>query len=58
VGGDEFNVVTLGSLGCFKVEGGKPSGNWATPEAGLASGAEIFDRLWEMVPIVVESLIS
>ena len=48
-------MVTLGGF-AFKVEGGNASGNWATPE-GLASGAEIFDRLWEIVPIVVESLI-
>jgi hypothetical protein len=49
-------VVTLGNFG-FKVGEGKPSGSWAGPKAGLASGAEPFDRLWEMVPIVVESLI-
>jgi hypothetical protein len=49
-------VVTLGSFG-FRVGGGNASGNWATPAAGLASGAKIFDRLWEIVPIVVESLI-
>ena len=49
-------MVTLGSFG-FRVGGGDASGNSATPTAGFASGVEPFDRLWEMVPIVVESLI-
>jgi hypothetical protein len=49
-------VVTLGGFG-FRVGGGKASGNSATPTAGFASSVENFDRLWEMVPIVVESLI-
>ena len=50
-------MVTLGSFG-FRVEGGNASGNSATPTAGVGSGVESFDRLWEMVPIVVESLIK
>lgn len=49
--------MTPGSFG-FKVEGGSASGNWATPKAVVASGVENFDRLWEIVPIVVELLIS
>ncbi len=48
--------MRLGSLD-FEVGGGNASGSWVTPAAGLASGADPFDRLWEMVPIVVESLI-
>ena len=48
--------MTLGNFG-FKVGGGNASGSCAEATAGLASGANPFDRLWEMVPIVVESLI-
>jgi hypothetical protein len=37
--------------------GGNTSRGCTEPMAGLVGGADAFDRLWEIVPIVVELLI-
>jgi len=50
-------VVALGGFG-FKAGGGAASGSWIGPTAGLVGGADVFDRLWEMVPKLVDSLIK
>jgi hypothetical protein len=57
VDGGEVVEVTLGTFG-FKARGGTTSGSWDEPTAGLAAGANALDRLREIVPIVVESLIK
>jgi hypothetical protein len=54
-------VVVAPALGIFGFKasgGGAASEGWFKPTAGLVAGAEVFDRLWEIVPEVVESLIK
>ena len=57
VEGGEVVAVTLGTFG-FKAGGGTTSGSWVGPAAGLAAGANALDRLREIVPMVVDSLIK
>jgi hypothetical protein len=48
--------VRLGIFG-FRVGGDTTSADCMEVEVEVAGGADVFDRLWEIVPIVVELLI-
>jgi hypothetical protein len=55
-GGGVLVVLRLDGFD-FKVGGDTTSGGCTEPTAELVGGADVFDRRWEMVPIVVELLI-